>query len=47
MWTLNFGRVDVEFGCVDVEFWLCGRWNLVVLMLEFGCVDVEFWLGGC
>ena len=37
---------DVNFGCVDVEFWLGGRWIFVDGMLNFGCVDVGFWLGG-
>ena len=40
----------LDFGCVDVGFWLCGRWNLVVCLsanimvgcvtFEFGCLDV-------
>ena len=34
------------FGCVDVGFWLFGRWILVVGTLDFGCGDVGFWLCG-
>ena len=47
VWTLDFdfggcsilvGWMD-DFGCVDVEFWLCGCWYFV-------CVDVRMWLFG-
>ena len=41
------------FDCLDVGYWLCGCWILVVWMLDlvvstldFGCVDAGFWLGG-
>ena len=36
----------VDFGCMDVGFWLIGRWNLVEWTLNFGCMDSEFWLYG-
>ena len=43
----------LDFGLVDVEFWLCGREILVGWMLDFGFmhvgfdwVDVRFWLYG-
>ena len=39
----------LDFGCVDVGFWLygrwillCGRWILVVWTLDFVWVDVRF-----
>ena len=35
MWML-------DFGCVDVGFWLFGRWILVVWTLDFDYVDVGF-----
>ena len=44
----------LDFGCVDVGFWLCVRRTVVVSMLYFGCVDVGicslddgFRLDGC
>ena len=43
----------LDFGLVDVEFWLCGREILVGWMLDFGFmhvgfdwVDVGIWLCG-
>ena len=42
-----FNNVCLQgFGCVDVGFWLFGRWILVVGTLDFGCGDVGFWLWG-
>ena len=38
---LNFVWWILHFGCVDVGFWSCVCWILVVSMLDFGCVDVE------
>ena len=38
-WTL-------DFGCMDVGFWMCRRRVLVMWTLDFGCMDVEFWLVG-
>ena len=32
------------FGCLDVGFWLCGRWSLIAWTLDFGYFDVGFWL---
>ena len=32
----------LDFGLVDVEFWLCGRWILVGWMLDFGLMHVGF-----
>ena len=37
----------LDFGCLDVGFWLCGRWILVLWALDYGYMDVGFWLGGC
>ena len=39
--------MDVGFGCVDVGYWLFGRWIFVGWTLDFGCVVVEFRFGGC
>ena len=42
-----FNNVCLQgFDCVDVGFWLFGRWILVVGTLDFGCGDVVFWLWG-
>ena len=41
-----FIRWMLDFDCLGVEFWLCGRLILVVRMLDSGCVDVGFWLSG-
>ena len=41
IWLLMLG-----FGCLDVGFWLWGRWILVVRTLDFGCDVVGFWLWG-
>ena len=39
----------LDFSCVNVGFWLCGRCILIVMklgldcwMLDFGCMDVGF-----
>ena len=32
----------LDFGCLNVGFWLCGRCILVVKTLDVGCVDVAF-----
>ena len=39
VWTLGFD-------CLDVGFWLYGRWILIGWMLDFGCLGVGFWLCG-
>ena len=31
---------------MDIEFWLFGRWTIVVWTMDFGCIDVGFWLFG-
>ena len=40
MWTL-------DFGCIDVGFWVDGCWILVVWTMYFGCMFVGFWFDGC
>ena len=32
----------IEFGCLDVGFWLGGWMFLVVLTFDFGCMNVQF-----
>ena len=36
----------LNFGWLDVRFWLYGCSILVVWMLNFGGLNVEFWLLG-
>ena len=38
---------SLDFGCMDVEFWLHGCWILVGWILNFGWLDDGFWSYRC